>query len=138
MGLAGDTISTAFDAFLARQGGGQPQLPPSVALWQQESESILQAVNLGFNDVDQASSEWQQTYQQPLQAWLADYRPRALDAVRAGLEQLRELAEREVEIRVVKVFSEAVDADGGRHEVVLVTFAPKPAAAGGSRPVGLG
>lgn len=137
MGLAGDTISTAFDAFLARQGGGQLQLPPSVALWQQESESILQAVSLGFNDVDQASSEWQQTYQQPLQAWWADYRPRALDAVRAGLEQLRELAVREVEIRVVKVFSEAVDADGGRHEVVLVTFAPKPAAAGGSRPVGL-
>lgn len=138
MGVPGDTISSAFDAFLARQRGGL--LPPSVALWQQESESVLQEVNLGIKHGDQASSEWLQTYRQPLQAWWTDYRPRALEAVRTALEQLQELAELEVEIRVVKVFTEAVDADGGRHEVVLLTFAPKPAAAGaagGSRPVGL-
>jgi hypothetical protein len=137
MGLAGDTMSAAFDAFLARQGGGQ--LPPSVAVWQEDSESILRAVNFG-RPFNQASAEWLQTYQQPLQAWWADYRPRALEAIRTALEQLRELAEREVEIRVVKVSMEAVDADGGRHEVVLVTFDSKPAApatAGAAGPVGL-
>ncbi|MFM7136540.1 MAG: hypothetical protein ACKO1M_05660 [Planctomycetota bacterium] len=138
LGLAEGTMSAAFDAFLASEGGRL--LPPSAAFWQQESESILKAVDLGVIPFQQASSEWLQTYQQPLQEWWADYGPRTQKTVLAGLEQLRELAAREVEIRVVKVSTEAVDPDGGRHEVVLVMFAPKPAAppaVGSAGPVGL-
>jgi hypothetical protein len=140
-------LAKEFDEFLirnARRDGfrDSSDLPVSLADWEGDWKQMLRSTS-SYSPA-YVQNEWSDNFQQPLRAWWADYRPRAVEQATEAAAAVAEIAAATVQIDVQGLAVDAIGPDGERYVVPLLDRAAdragpanRPGRADSGRPTGI-